>query len=350
VFNDRGLGNERAFQKELYGGRLFGVDYGDVDFAALARVFGAFGERVEEAYPGDILGLHNHGTIAIGDTFTEGEVLGFTGIPHFAPELFRRAVLRDPLRLKALQKGLTQLCEEGATQFFRPLRSNDLIAIGPALITFRHSNQQPHDSDANAFILSTLFLNRVRIQQIAILVADMRGFTPLTESIPIHTLSKIMSEWFHNVSTNIQAGGGAVEKFIGDCVYARWDITGHPEDAVLKALRSALAVQHITQELNVLYPDLPQKLRIGAGINIGDAAVGVGQENAAIGDAVNTAFRLESASKELGCDIVIGCDAYALLPRALWEGREHTISAKGKRDTLRVCGLHFADVERMSSS
>ncbi|MGB5234179.1 MAG: peptide chain release factor 3 [Candidatus Macondimonas sp.] len=90
-------------------------------------------ERVEEAYPGDILGLHNHGTIAIGDTFTEGEVLGFTGIPHFAPELFRRAVLRDPLRLKALQKGLTQLCEEGATQFFRPLRSNDLIlgAVGP---------------------------------------------------------------------------------------------------------------------------------------------------------------------------------------------------------------------------
>jgi thiamine pyrophosphate-dependent acetolactate synthase large subunit-like protein len=48
VFNDRGLGNERAFQKELYGGRYFGVDYGDVDFAALARVFGAFGERVED--------------------------------------------------------------------------------------------------------------------------------------------------------------------------------------------------------------------------------------------------------------------------------------------------------------
>jgi thiamine pyrophosphate-dependent acetolactate synthase large subunit-like protein len=53
VFNDRGLGNERAFQKELYGGRLFGVDYRDVDFAALARVLGAHGERVEE--PGALL-------------------------------------------------------------------------------------------------------------------------------------------------------------------------------------------------------------------------------------------------------------------------------------------------------
>jgi peptide chain release factor 3 len=75
-------------------------------------------QHVEEAVAGDIIGLHNHGTINIGDS---------------SPELFRRAVLRDPLRLKALNKGLDQLCEEGATQLFRPLTSNDLIlgAVGP---------------------------------------------------------------------------------------------------------------------------------------------------------------------------------------------------------------------------
>jgi len=86
----------------------------------------------EEAYAGDIIGLHNHGTINIGDTFTEGEQLAFTGIPSFAPELFRRAVLKDPLKMKALQKGLMQLCEEGATQLFRPVRNNELIlgAVG----------------------------------------------------------------------------------------------------------------------------------------------------------------------------------------------------------------------------
>ncbi len=86
----------------------------------------------EEAFAGDIIGLHNHGTINIGDTFSEGENLTFTGVPNFAPELFRRAVLKDPLRMKALQKGLSQLCEEGATQLFKPLRNNDLIlgAIG----------------------------------------------------------------------------------------------------------------------------------------------------------------------------------------------------------------------------
>ncbi|MEP1593825.1 MAG: peptide chain release factor 3, partial [Halieaceae bacterium] len=92
------------------------------------------GERVlvEEAVSGDIIGLHNHGTIQIGDTFTGGEELQFTGIPHFAPELFRRIRLRDPLKSKQLQKGLQQLSEEGSTQVFSPLNSADLVvgAVG----------------------------------------------------------------------------------------------------------------------------------------------------------------------------------------------------------------------------
>src|SRR3546814_10490824 len=84
-------------------------------------------EIAGDAWPGDVLGIHNHGTISIGDTFSEGEILAFTGIPNFAPELFRRARLRDPPKLKQLQQGLAQLSEEGATQFFRPSMSNDLI-------------------------------------------------------------------------------------------------------------------------------------------------------------------------------------------------------------------------------
>ncbi|HEC17248.1 MAG TPA: peptide chain release factor 3 [Sedimenticola sp.] len=92
--------------------------------------------HVEEAWPGDIIGLHNHGTIQIGDTFTEGESLKYEGIPYFAPELFRRVVLKDPLRLKALQKGVLQLCEEGATQVFRPLKNNDLILGAVGVLQF----------------------------------------------------------------------------------------------------------------------------------------------------------------------------------------------------------------------
>ncbi|MEZ5499318.1 MAG: peptide chain release factor 3 [Steroidobacteraceae bacterium] len=89
-------------------------------------------QHADQAFAGDIIGLHNHGTINIGDSFSEGERLVFTGIPNFAPEIFRRAVLKDPLKAKALGKGLAQLCEEGATQLFKPMRNNDLIlgAVG----------------------------------------------------------------------------------------------------------------------------------------------------------------------------------------------------------------------------
>nr|WP_260839215.1 peptide chain release factor 3 [Methylomonas koyamae] len=93
-------------------------------------------KNVEEAYPGDIIGLHNHGTIQVGDTFTQGENLKFGGIPYFAPELFRRVVLKDPLRAKALQKGLVQLTEEGATQLFKPLKNNDLILGAVGILQF----------------------------------------------------------------------------------------------------------------------------------------------------------------------------------------------------------------------
>ncbi len=102
------------------------------------------GERiaVEEAVAGDIIGLHNHGTIQIGDTFTAGEALKFTGIPHFAPELFRRIRLRDPMKMKQLQKGLQQLSEEGSTQVFFPIQSNDIVvgAVGQLqfdVVTYR---------------------------------------------------------------------------------------------------------------------------------------------------------------------------------------------------------------------
>src|SRR5690606_37487432 len=91
---------------------------------------------VEEAFSGDIIGLHNHGTIQICDTFTDGEVLKFTGIPNFAPELFRRIRLKDPLKSKQLQKGLTQLAEEGSVQVFFPVNNNDIIVGAVGVLQF----------------------------------------------------------------------------------------------------------------------------------------------------------------------------------------------------------------------
>jgi peptide chain release factor 3 len=92
--------------------------------------------NVDEAWPGDIIGLHNHGTIKIGDTFTPKEMLKFTGIPNFAPEHFRRVLLKDPLKMKQLQKGLLQLAEEGAIQVFRPLIGSDYIMGAVGVLQF----------------------------------------------------------------------------------------------------------------------------------------------------------------------------------------------------------------------
>jgi peptide chain release factor 3 len=108
----------------------------DVAISNAVTFLAAEREQAEDAYPGDILGLHNHGTIQIGDTFTQGEELQFSGIPFFAPELFRRVRLKDPLKMKALLKGLQQLSEEGATQLFRPLENNDLILGAVGVLQF----------------------------------------------------------------------------------------------------------------------------------------------------------------------------------------------------------------------
>jgi peptide chain release factor 3 len=89
-------------------------------------------ELLDEAFAGDIIGIPNHGVLQLGDTITEGEALQFTGLPFFAPEMFRSVEVADPLRTKQLRSGLTQLGEEGAIQVFRPVAGTVLLlgAVG----------------------------------------------------------------------------------------------------------------------------------------------------------------------------------------------------------------------------
>ncbi len=101
-----------------------------VTFMAASR------EQVEEAYAGDIIGLPNHGNMQIGDSFSEGELLQFTGIPYFAPDFFRAVRIRNPLKIKQLHKGLQQLGEEGAVQVFKPVHSGDLILGAVGVLQF----------------------------------------------------------------------------------------------------------------------------------------------------------------------------------------------------------------------
>lgn len=112
--------------KHVRSGKVMAV-YNPVFFLARER------ELAEEAFPGDILGIPNHGQLRIGDALTEGEDILFTGIPSFAPEVLRRARLDDPLKAKQLKKALEDLAEEGVNQLFKPMDGSAWVVgvVGP---------------------------------------------------------------------------------------------------------------------------------------------------------------------------------------------------------------------------
>ena len=108
----------------------------EIKVSSVVTFMAASREQVEEAYAGDIIGLPNHGNMQIGDSFSEGEVLQFTGIPYFAPDFFRAVRIRNPIKVKQLHKGLQQLGEEGAVQVFKPVSGGDLILGAVGVLQF----------------------------------------------------------------------------------------------------------------------------------------------------------------------------------------------------------------------
>src|SRR3982074_3360976 len=108
----------------------------EIKMSSVVTFMASSREQVEEAYAGDIIGLPNHGNMQIGDSFSEGELLQFTGIPYFAPDFFRAVRIRNPLKIKQLHKGLQQLGEEGAVQVFKPVQGADLVLGAVGVLQF----------------------------------------------------------------------------------------------------------------------------------------------------------------------------------------------------------------------
>ncbi|GGY48257.1 peptide chain release factor 3 [Pseudoduganella sp. SL102] len=108
----------------------------EVKVSSVVTFMASSREQVEEAYAGDIIGLPNHGNMQIGDSFSEGEMLQFTGIPYFAPDFFRQVRIRNPLKIKQLHKGLQQLGEEGAVQVFKPVQGGELVLGAVGVLQF----------------------------------------------------------------------------------------------------------------------------------------------------------------------------------------------------------------------
>ncbi len=223
------------------------------------------------------------------------------------------------------------------------LSDGDRIRIGEARFRFVLCQEKVEPVDEMS-LEDTIILDTPEIRQITVLVADIRDYTALSEQVPIRILTRVMNKWFHDVGHIIHHNSGIVDKFIGDCVFARWE-ADDAQRTVYKALRTAWQISVITQRLSTIFQALPGKLRIGVGINTGQACVGIGVDNTALGDAVNIAFRLESATKLIGTDVLLSSSSYRHLPEQYWRDRERLVTVKGRRTPLHVCGLDFLQLE-----
>ncbi|MCA9683560.1 MAG: peptide chain release factor 3, partial [Myxococcales bacterium] len=152
-------------------------------------------ELVEEAWPGDIIGVPNHGTIKIGDSFSGGAKLRFTGIPSFAPELFRRVLLKTPLKAKQLAKGLRQLSEEGAIQVFKPLLGSTWVvgAVGQLQLEVMKHRLEDEYSVVAAYE--------------GVDYSTARWVTPILEGFSKQEVEKTMSNFKRKCEENLYVDG-----------------------------------------------------------------------------------------------------------------------------------------------
>lgn len=225
------------------------------------------------------------------------------------------------------------------------LHHADRISIGTTEFVFELGELSPAFTDSLSF-QATLVMDAPLIKEITILVADMRGFSRLSEQLSIQSLTRVMNAWFELVSSVIAKHGGTVDKFIGDCVFARWEHQDSREN-VINALKTAGEIQEVTAGLCHTFPELSVPPGIGVGIHTGMASLGVGSDNTALGDAVNTAFRLETATKALRVDIVLSEHTASLLPFRQELGNKRSIRVKGKEKPVNVIGLKFGQAEAL---
>lgn len=266
-------------------------------------------------------------------------------------------VSRNHAMLRQLGNGDYYLIDEGSSNgsyingklITAPtlLKDKDRLGIGSTELLFEQE-QGAVEPEVHASGEDTIIVAPVGdIRQFTILVADIRGYTRISEHTEIKTLTRMMNDWFNQTRECIYEHHGVVDKFIGDCVYARWEVRDDAAGTVIDAMRAACELNFISSNLNSSYPEVFEPLRIGVGINTGAAAIGAGVSESAIGDAVNLTFRLESSTKEMGKDVILGRAAYENLPEGMWLSQQTSIKVKGKTDPVDVWGMSFAEVDQL---
>lgn len=222
------------------------------------------------------------------------------------------------------------------------LQNGDHLTFGQTELDFYcpvpnlHDTDPGIDSDSQEFTATaTLHVRRL----ISVLVIDIRNFTVLTRQMDEKVLSELIGTWFRHAGNIIRDHGSWVDKYIGDAVMAVWihGAQGVNQGEALRIFSALKALHDITTELANQYP-LPFPLRIGAGINTGFAMVGnTGSgdrpDYTALGDTVNAAFRLESATKEIQLDVAIGETTYEYAAKLMGPDqtvfKEYRVDLKG---------------------
>jgi adenylate cyclase len=185
-------------------------------------------------------------------------------------------------------------------------------------------------------------------REVAILFVDIRGFTSLAEGRLPYDVVFVLNRYFAAMGRAVETAGGRVDKFIGDGVMALFGVTSEPETACREALAAARMMSERLEELNrSLTGELDQPLRVGIGIHVGPTIVGemgYGSVTAitAIGDAVNTASRLETLTKEYRCELVVSEDTVLRAGLDLGAFPRHEIEIRGKREVLVIRTLASA--------
>ena len=233
------------------------------------------------------------------------------------------------------------------------LKDRDLITIGNTELEFHlpdHQTRQVFNSIDVDTLTSVLHIRRL----MSVMVIDIRDYTVLARQVEENVLSSLVGSWFREAGKIIRNHGSWVDKYIGDALMAIWFHGAEEvkEEEVTQIFRATIGLDKMTRELSQKYP-LPLELKIGAGVNTGYAMIGnTGSgdrpDYTAIGDTVNAAFRLESVTKEIGCDLVLGEKTYDYLSKLETlsaQFQKHTVTLKGYEQPKIVYATNFDDLD-----
>ncbi len=235
------------------------------------------------------------------------------------------------------------------------LHNSDRLTFGQTELEFYYPNDPSKAEDNKKEDGETLTSTMVVRRLMSVMVVDIRNFTVLSQKIDENILASLIGSWFRDAGNIIRHSGSWVDKYIGDAVMAIWFHRQEEIDKedVVQIFRAVSDLNKMTNYLNSQYP-LPFPLRIGAGINTGYAMVGnyAGRgdrpDYTAIGDTVNAAFRLESATKEIGLDIALGDKTYShLSDMGIAEQRfqKHIVKLKGFDEETVTYACSFEDLD-----